>query len=220
MTETAIPLATPPTPLAELLLQAAPGTAVPERMEYRGALTVKRLDAEASEIEALAFGAAVHDLGWLRRVEVRGEDRFRWLSGMVTNTVNELAPNSGAWNLVLNAQGRIQGDLHVWREGEKLSLVVAADQYEKLLAHLERFIIMDDVELVAENETALGLAGPRAAERLKRLGLPAPSELLTSVQAEWKGQPVRVARAYGALTPHYEIWMGAGQLPDALEGAG
>ncbi len=52
---------------------------------------------------------------------MRGEDRFRWLSGMVTNTVNDLFPNTGAWNLVLNAQGRIQGDLTVWREGEELS---------------------------------------------------------------------------------------------------
>ena len=63
----------------------------------------------------------MHDLGWMRRVAVRGEDRFRWLSGMVTNTVNDLFPNTGAWNLVLNAQGRIQGDLTVWREGEELS---------------------------------------------------------------------------------------------------
>jgi hypothetical protein len=55
-------------------------------------------------------------------VAVRGEDRFRWLSGMVTNTVNDLAVNAGAWNLVLNAQGRIQGDLHVWREGDALDL--------------------------------------------------------------------------------------------------
>ena len=107
------------------------------------------MDAPERETAALATGAAAHDLGWLRRVAVRGEDRFRWLSGMVTNTVNELGGNAGAWNLVLNAQGRIQGDLTVWREGDELEMVIAADQYEQLLAHLERFIIMDDVELVA-----------------------------------------------------------------------
>ena len=39
---------------------------------------------------------------------MRGEDRFRWLSGMVTNMVNDLPEYGGAWNLVLNAQGRIQ----------------------------------------------------------------------------------------------------------------
>ena len=67
--------------------------------EYRGALTPRELDAPAVEIAALVSGAAVHDLGWLRRVAVRGEDRFRWLSGMVTNTVNDLAgmPAHGTW---------------------------------------------------------------------------------------------------------------------------
>jgi glycine cleavage system aminomethyltransferase T len=81
--------------------------------------TPRELDAPEAETAALAFGAAIHDLGWMRRVAVRGSDRFRWLSGMVTNTVNDLFPNTGAWNLVLNAQGHIQGDLTVWRGGEE-----------------------------------------------------------------------------------------------------
>ena len=142
-----------PTPLAALLVQSSEPL---ELIACRGVLTPRELDAPKQEIAALAFGAAVHDLGWLRRIAVRGEDRFRWLSGMVTNTVNDLAANAGAWNLVLNAQGRIQGDLHVWREGEDLELTIAADQYEKLLAHLERFIIMDDVELAPLSLDARG----------------------------------------------------------------
>ena len=213
MNETTNPQATSPTPLAALLLQSAPASAPAELVAYRGAMTFKRLDAELKETEALAFGTAIHDLGWLRRVALRGEDRFRWLSGMVTNTVSDLAPNAGAWNLVLNAQGRILGDLHVWRDKDELDLILAADQYEKLLAHLERFIIMDDVELLPETDTALGLAGPLAATLLERLGLPALPEPMTSARASWNGQPLRVARVYGALVPHFEIWMQPVQLP-------
>jgi aminomethyltransferase len=141
---------------------------------------------------------------------------------MVTNTVSDLGMNAGAWNLALNAQGRIQGDLHVWREGDALELEIAADQYDRLLAHLERFIIMDDVELAplslnAEGElageTALGLSGPLAAGVLARLGLPAPGELTTSAPAAWNGAEVLVVRAYGLLTPHYELWVRAAQIP-------
>ena len=55
-----------------------------------------------------------------------------------------------------------------------LSLVIAADQLEKLLAHLERFIIMDDVELLPWSGTALGITGPKATALLERLGLPRP----------------------------------------------
>src|ERR1700757_5302286 len=161
-----------------LTTQLASIAHAPRVSEFRGVLTPCEFDAPAEEIAALARFAAAHDLGWMRRVNVRGEDRFRWLSGMVTNTVNDLPANGGAWNLVLNAQGRIQGDLTVWRDGDALELVIAADQYEKLLAHLDRFIIMDDVELVAHDaaaETTVGLTGPQAREVLARMGLPVPA---------------------------------------------
>jgi folate-binding protein YgfZ len=209
MTEPAIAATTSGTPLATLLASTAKP---PKLAEYRWALTPQELDAPAIEIEALTSGAAVHDLGWLRRVAVRGEDRFRWLSGMVTNTVNDLPSNAGAWNLVLNAQGRIQGDLTIWREGDNLELVISGNQYDKLLAHLEHFIIMDDVELVplgqepGAAETALGVAGPKADEVFARIGLPTLAEPMTATRVEWNGLDLRILRGYGTLTKHYELW--------------
>jgi folate-binding protein YgfZ len=229
-----------PTPLAALLQS---GRAPHELAVYRGTLTPRALDAPETEIEALVSGAAVHDLGWLKRVAVRGEDRFRWLSGMVTNTVNDLFPNTGAWNLVLNAQGRIQGDLTVWREGEEpsplrrqpfatvprdedrllgtpfagesgLELEIAADQYDKLMAHLNHFIVMDDVELIpvgeepageAGSETAMGLAGPLAHQVMERLGLPIFVQPMSGTRVEWNGLDLRILRGYGVLAPHYEL---------------
>src|SRR5580658_10147380 len=178
MTQTDLALPAQATPFT-LLMESA---ATPYELAiYRGVQTPRLLDAPTAESAALATAAACHDLGWLRRVEVRGEDRFRWLSGMVTNTVNDLGEHAGAWNLVLNAQGRIQGDLTVWREGDQLELEIAADQYDRLLAHLEHFIIMDDVELVPLNgETAIGLTGPAVEEVLARVGLPVLSQLMTS----------------------------------------
>ncbi len=174
---------------------------------YCGASTPLELDARERETEALASGAAVHDLGWMRRVEVRGEDRFRWLSGMVTNMVSDLAANAGAWNLVLNAQGRIQGDLWVWRDGDNVELEIAADQFDKLLAHLNHFIIMDDVELVPlEDEAAMGLTGPLAGDVLAGVGLPLLDEMLTQAVAQWNGGEIRIRRSYGAIAPHYELW--------------
>ena len=245
MTETDIAQALQATALATMLEAAhTPHKLVP----YRGVLTPQQLDAPEVETAALTSGAAIHDLGWMRRVAVRGEDRFRWLSGMVTNTVNDLFPNTGAWNLLLNAQGHIQGDLTVWRGGEEQSparrkteapgqkhisdadcmggtpfageseieLHIAADQYDKLLTHLNQFIIMDDVELVplgieppgeAGSETAIGLTGPDADNVLARLGLHGFAHPMTAAQVEWNGLDLRILRNYGALAPHYEIFL-------------
>jgi folate-binding protein YgfZ len=61
--------------------------------------------------------------------------------------------------------------------------------------------------------TALGLTGPLAADSLARLGLPAPQEPLTSAHAAWNGQQIRVMRAYGVLSPHYELWAPAAHIP-------
>jgi folate-binding protein YgfZ len=221
MTETALTATLTETPLARLL---AAGGASSELASFRGVITFAQLDAPQAEIAALSSGTAVHDLGWLRRVAVRGEDRFRWLSGMVTNTVNDLPAHGGAWNLVLNAQGRIQGDLTAWRNNDELELEIVADQYSKLLAHLDRFIIMDDVELVPiEGVTAIGLTGPKAAEILTTLGITPLTEPLTQTQAEASGLSLIICRDYGSLADHYTLWVAensAKQLWDKLVTAG
>jgi folate-binding protein YgfZ len=261
MTQTDLASTIRPTALAAMLESSR---ASRQLVLYRGALTPRELDAPEVETDALARGAAVHDLGWLRRVSVRGEDRFRWLSGMVTNTVNDLFPNTGAWNFVLNAQGKIQGDLTVWRGGEELSphlrktaspspngapagdrllgtpfagesgleLEIAADQFDKLLAHLNRFIIMDDVELIplgieppgeAGSETAIGLTGPLAGDVLERLGLPVFTQSMSGANVEWNGLGLRMVRGYGVLAPHYQLWAPSADLPllwSALRTAG
>ena len=229
MSESALSQALQATPLATLLGRS---DAPPELSACRGTFTPREFDAPERETAALLNGAAVHDLGWLRRIAVRGEDRFRWLSGMVTNMVTELAVSAGAWNLVLNAQGRIQGDLYVWRDGDSLELEIAADQYDKLLAHFDRFIIMDDVELVPlsldpdsahTGQVALGLTGPRSVEILTALHLPVPPEPLTSLRAVWGEIDLRIVRGYGLLVPHYELWAPAAASPalwQALTAAG
>ncbi|WP_109488183.1 YgfZ/GcvT domain-containing protein [Occallatibacter savannae] len=212
--------------LTPLAAQLTTGSNKPQLMEFRGFITPQQLDAPALETAALAKGAAAHDLGWMRRVTVRGEDSTRWLSGMVTNTVKDIPENGGAWNLVLNAQGRIQGDLTVWRDGDSLELEIAADQYDKLMAHFDHFIIMDDVELVGHDvsaETVLGLTGPKATEVLSRMGLPAPSEPMTTLRSEWNGFDLTIRRSFGTLAQHFEIHTpiaGLGLLWRALSTAG
>ena len=209
MTELAVATSAQPTPLAAHSIAAGK---LPSLAEYRGAASPRLLDSPETEIEAFARSAAVHDLGWLRRVAVRGEDRFRWLSGMVTNTVRDLASGSGAWNLVLNAQGHIVGDLTVWRDEDTLEIVIEASQYDRLLAHLNHFIIMDDVELIplgqepGAEETTLGLTGPAAGQVLARMGLPTLADPMTSTRIEYNGLDLRILRTFGPLAEHYELW--------------
>jgi folate-binding protein YgfZ len=236
MTESVLTATTPGTVLADYLAAtgvyglSGPASISYPLTSYLGALTPSRfphdkLDAPGQQIGAetgaLLREAAVHDVGWLRRVAIRGEDRFRWLSGMVTNAVETLSSHTGAYNLVLNAQGRIQGDVYVWRaddETEDLVLEMTAEQSPALLAHFDHFIIMDDVELVAlSDQSALGLVGPDAERILATLRLPALPDTLSSavgvVSTDAGEIPVHLYRGYGTVVPHYGLWTAGDHIP-------
>jgi hypothetical protein len=106
------------TALAAMLESARTRTSL---TNYSGALTPRELDAREMEIAALASGAGHSRPGLDAARRGARADRFRWLSGMVTNTVNDLFPNTGAWNWCSTRRAIIQGDLTVWRGGEEKS---------------------------------------------------------------------------------------------------
>ena len=164
--------------------------------------------ATAPALDALLTGAALVSLaatGWLR---ITGDDRVRWLNGMVTNSIQALTPGQGCYNFFLNAQGKIQADGTAFALADALLLETAHP--DTLAALLDRFIIMDDVELAIlppEARAGLLIAGPQAAAALATLGLApsgAPSPHLT--QASWNGAAVDLIHAHGPLVPRFELW--------------
>jgi aminomethyltransferase len=125
---------------------------------------------------------------------------------MVTNAIQTLAPGQGCYNFVLNAQGRIQGDLTAFLLEDSILLETSRDQLPALLAHLDRFIIMDDVELadITGSRQGLLIAGPQAPIDLKENGVEVQPPHLASIR--WQGANVEVVRAYSPLVPRYELW--------------
>lgn len=192
------------------------------------------LDVPAEERVVLLTEAGLVDLNRLKRFRVRGGDRFRWLSGMVTNMVQDLGANEGAWNLVLNSQGRIQGDLEVWRgevgavsqsvSADELEIQIESAQVERLMAHLDKYIIMDDVELIpVEDVGAIGVFGPMAEKVLGAIGIAGFEKTLTQKLVAWNGREVLVRRAFSTIVPRYELWIESGsqdELRKALSAAG
>ena len=163
----------------------------------------------AAQLSALMTGAGVAPLdqtGWIR---VTGEDRVRWLNGMVTNSIQQLAPGEACYNFVLNAQGRIQCDLTAYLLSDAILLETSRDQIEKLLAHLNHFIIMDDVELadISDLRTGLLLAGPNAGKLLAAINLHTDElESLAMVHITWQSASIDLIHAYSPLAPKFEIW--------------
>jgi folate-binding protein YgfZ len=106
--------------------------------------------------------------GWL---EVSGEDRVRWLDGMITGDVVALADGpdgAGCPALLLTNRGAIVADFRVGRIGEHFVLESLRSELPRIASALERYIIADDVRLEDRSAdfVALGLEGPSAPEIL------------------------------------------------------
>lgn len=210
------------TPLSAQLAAEKPPAL--ELKMHCGARTPLQFSGIPSELTALLHSAGAFDLGYRTVLRATGKDRVRWLNGMITNTVKGMVPGQLGYTLVLNPQGRIQGDGDVYCHEDFLLLETDRSQAERLLTHLRRFIIMDDVKLeeLDGSETAIGIAGPQAAEILEKLGAKAP-EPGTWQTARLAQVDVTLVHQYGAVVPRFEIRVAAGDvltLWNALVAAG
>jgi folate-binding protein YgfZ len=202
---------------------AAEGAAVGD---YCGAETALRFGGVDAEFSAITSSCGIYDLGWRGKISVTGNDRARWLNGMVTNNIKDLKPNQGNYNFLLSAQGRIQGDMYVYERGERLLIDTERSQVEHLMKTLEHFIIMDDVELADVNEqiASIGVQGPKAKEVLESCGIePSCADALLVCDLQWNGNDIAVTRMASEAYLTYEIWLApamAISLWEALRGAG
>ncbi len=206
-----VPEAVSPTPLASLM-------PAQNQVAFGGRQTVSVFSGAEQELVALCTAVGIYDQGWRTCLRITGEDRVRWLNGMVTNTVRDLEPGQWNYTFLLNAQGRIQGDGDVYALPESLLFATEQAQALRLSEHLDHFIIMDDVMLEsARDMTAIGLAGP---------GAPA---ILAGLNADFASLPPGWFRHQGPLSAvcerpnRYTLWVpdaDALALWDQLRGAG
>jgi len=147
---------------------------------------------------------------------VSGKDRVRWLNGMVSNNIRDLASGHGVYAFVLNAQGQIQGDLYAFNRGESLVLEIDRAQSDSLLAQLRRYIIMDKVEIQEIAElTPVGVTGPHSKRALEASGFVLPDmKPLEFLGVHWNGADVTVVRADNPVEG-YELWA-PGERVDSL----
>jgi len=144
--------------------------------ERSGAPSAPDVGDTRAEFQTLLSGCGLYDLRGRAKIAVTGSDRVRWLNGMATNNVRDLAPGHGVYSFLLNAQGRIQADLYVFQRGESLLVDTERGQREKVMQLFDHYIIADDVEIVdvSDKLTALGLSGPESRNILERAGITVP----------------------------------------------
>lgn len=173
-----------------------------------------------AEFNALISGCGAYDLGWRTRVTLTGGDRVRWLNGMVTNNVRDLAVGSGLYAFLLNPQGHILADLYIYNRGESLVVDTDQSQLEKVLAIFDKYIIMDDVEVVkgGDKPTAIGIAGPQAEKMLRDSELEFPQlQPLQFVDLNWRQIGLTLVRGDRMGVDSFELWLAPADTASVLD---
>jgi aminomethyltransferase len=192
-----------------------------ERMgEFCGARAVASYGDTAAEFQALRTGCGVASRTWRKRLKIGGADRGRWLNGMVTNNIRDLAPGHGLYAFFLSPQGRIQADMYCFHREQDFIVETDAWQMEGLRSAFDKYIIMDDVELAdAEAQPGLLVAGPKAAETLHRVlgdGTGSCVDRLAPLefgQAAVDRSLITAIRGDDSFIPSFELWGGSNDSP-------
>jgi folate-binding protein YgfZ len=173
--------------------------------------SVVALDLSA-QIEAALHGVAVALTDSRAFLRITGPDATRWLNGMVTNSIPSLVPGEGNYNFILNAQGRILGDCTIYREpsatAPEFLLETDVAQIEAIQQHLDKFIIMDDVELAnVPGLTGMLLLGPDSSHPLtSAAGSPLPAPGGHASRVDLNGHQALILTPPSSGFPIYEVW--------------
>lgn len=167
---------------------------------------------ELSRLEAARRGVALESPKLTDCLDVIGPDGVRFLQNLVTCDVSPLAPGGSARGFFTNTRGGVLSAATVVALSDRFRLILPPARGAALRTHLERYRVVDRVELVPRDDLAgCSLRGARAAELLAALGSP---ELAQGEHRELEvaGTAVRVRREPRAGAVRFALETSAPEL--------
>jgi len=189
--------------ISPLLPEGAEATKTPA-----GTPVVAHVHSPEVERRALAEGSLLVDQRWRSLLRIGGEDRVRFVNGLMTCDLKPLADGAGTYGFFTDPKGRVLSDAVVFAASDALYVDVPADRAEAIVDHLTKYIITDRVEPVVLKVRSLLLAGPQAVELWNSLsGAPAPSGSWFHGEASLEGVAVRVADERRIGVSALSVWV-------------
>lgn len=158
------------------------------------------------ELAAITTGVAVVDLSSRTRIELTGADRASFLHNLATNEIRKLPPGAGCEAFFLNAKGHTLAFALIFANENSHVIETSPRQNERLMAHLDRYIIREDVQLADRTGDcgALLVAGAQSPELIERaVGQTPPEQLLSGCPARLGSAPLELRRVAMTSTPGF-----------------
>ena len=153
----------------------------------------------AAEYTATRSAAGLMDLSHRGLLQVTGTDRLSFLQGMLSNDLRALGPFTGQYAALLTQQGKVIADVRVLCAMNSFYLDFWENLKEKILAHLNRYLVADEVEITDRSNEygTLSIQGPQSEALLRKLVGQAelPEHSLQHAMVNVEGADICVVRA-------------------------
>jgi folate-binding protein YgfZ len=140
-------------------------------VERNGWLLPAHFGDAAGEYRAVRSAAGLIDFSHRGLLQFTGPDRLSFLQGMLSNDLRGLNTFDGAYATLLTQQGKVIADVRVLCAMNSFYLDFWEYLKENILAHLNRYLIADEVEIADRSEeyAILSVQGPQSQTLLRRL---------------------------------------------------
>ncbi len=166
--------------------------------------------------DAIANGVGIATLDDRLIVRIIGDDRIPFMHGMCSNDIKGLATGAVAPALILTEHARIIADFFVYAEADALLIEIDRALWPKARAHLEKFLVADDVEFEElENLGVIDLEGPAAAQMVATVGGSAAESLPPWRHAEFDG--TRVANLPRLGGPAFTLFVERARIASMID---
>jgi folate-binding protein YgfZ len=149
------------------------------------------------EYQAVRDAVGFLDLSDRGKIEITGPDRVTFLHSMISNDVQELSEWAGRYGTFLTARGKIVSDFFYYKFPDQIILDITADLLIKTVQTLEKYIVMDEVDLkdVSSDSSHFSLQGPGASNLVQELlGDSGPEEQYAAQEVTWQEETLWLIR--------------------------
>lgn len=138
------------------------------------------------------------------KIELRGDDRAAFLHNFCTNDIKRLKPGEGCEAFICNVKGHVLNHVQVFCGEESLWIDAEPGQASPLLAHLDRYLIREKVELLDRSDDFAEFiaAGPQVGSALMEVTESLP--LWSHTAFQWRNA-VLVRRIDLGAVPAYAL---------------
>ncbi|MBX6388285.1 MAG: glycine cleavage system aminomethyltransferase GcvT [Frankia sp.] len=174
-----------------------------------------------AEHRAVREAVGVFDVSHLGKARVAGPGAAEFVNATLTNDLRRIRPGQAQYTLCCDPSGGVVDDLIVYLRGDDDVFLVpnAANTAEVVRRLAAAAPAGMSVTSLHTSYGVLAVQGPRSAEVLASLGLPADGGYMSFQDAEWKGRPVLVCRSGYTGELGFELlpgWEDTPELWDAL----